>query len=89
MKSTFTYAGIILIFAAFAMSCMRPTEATGASEPRSNRKITPKEFPRESGSDDELVGLLQEQNKRLKAQVQRLEKENAELKAKLPRNNNL
>ena len=87
MKSTFINAGIILIFAALSVCCVRPAEAPAAAQSRSSDKtFSPNEVPGESASDDELVQLLQEQNKRLKAQVQRLEKENADLKAKLPEN---
>ena len=84
MKSRFAHAGMVLIFAASSVCCMRPAATPTPSESRSTSKtFWPNEVPGESASDDELVGLLQEQNKRLKAQVQRLEKENAELKSKL------
>ena len=92
MKSAFVNAGMILIFAAFSVGCQRPAEAPdSASSKMPNKRVASDSGNAdgasnqdESSSDDQLVRLLQEQNKRLKAQVQRLEKENAELKAKLP-----
>lgn len=92
MKSTLVNAGIALIAAAFSVSCVRPAESPDpASSKMTNKRVAPDSgnadgapSQDESSSDDQLVGLLQEQNKRLKAQVQRLEKENAELKARLP-----
>jgi len=87
MKSTFIKGGILFVFAALSVCCVRPAEAPAASQSRSSDKtLSPNEVPAEPASDDELVQLLQEQNKRLKAQVQHLEKENADLKAKLPEN---
>ena len=42
------------------------------------------QVPDEPGTkEDPLIALLKEQNRRLKARVERLERENAELKAKL------
>jgi len=46
--------------------------------------VTTAQAPDEPNSkDDDLVKLLREENKRLKIKIERLEKENAELKAKL------
>lgn len=89
MKSTVAQSGIILVFAAFTVCCMRPS-AIPAGSGSTNKILGPDsgnadsaQAANETGWDDELVGLLKEQNKRLKAQVERLEKENAELKAKM------
>ena len=96
--TTYSHSKIVVIIAAFAVCCVglvaaqtqRPSPEPSSSSKYGNRHLAPDsgnadsaQAPDEPAQDYDVVRLLKEQNKRLKAQVERLAKENAELRAKL------
>jgi len=98
MKPAFIQSKVIVGLAVFTVCCTgvlcgqtpRPSASSSGDGHRhlapdsgsSDGGYSPDQYP-EDISPMQLVRLLTEQNKRLKEQVARLEKENAELKTKL------